>query len=68
MDWLWLVGGALVLLALLLVLNWGRPALTRSLPWINYGGKQGPDVSAMRVLEDEVTRGASVRIPKDPAP
>ena len=67
MDWLWLVGGALVLLTLLLLLNSGR-ALTTSIPWINYGGKQGADVNAMRVLEDEVTKGAGVHTPKDPAP
>ena len=52
MDWLWLVGGA----------------LTTSIPWMNYGGKQGADVNAMRALEDEVTKGAGVHTPKDPAP
>ena len=67
MDWLWLVGGALVLLALLLLLNSGR-ALTTSIPWINWSGKQGPDANALRALEDEVTKGAGVHTPKDPAP
>jgi hypothetical protein len=67
MDWLWLVGGAVVLLALLLLLN-SRPELMRSLPFINYGGKQGADVNAIRVLEDEVTKSAGVQTPKDPAP
>ena len=67
MEWLWFVGGVIVLLALLLLVN-SRPEVMRSMPFINWGGKQGPDVNAMRVLEDEVTKSAGVHTPKDPAP
>jgi hypothetical protein len=66
MSWLWLVG-ALVLLALLVLLN-SRLELTRYVPWIDFGGHQPPDVNAMRVLEGEVTDSAGVHPPKDPAP
>lgn len=67
MDWLWVVAGALVLFLLFALLG-SRPGLMRIIPWMSYGGKQGPDVNALRVLEDEVTKGAGVHAPKDPAP
>lgn len=67
MDWIWLVGAAIVVLALLVFVN-SRLELTRYIPWIDFGGQQPPDTNVLRVLEDEVTKSAGVHPPKDPAP
>ena len=67
MDWIWLVGVAIVILALLVFVN-SRLELAQYIPWIDFGGQQPPDTNVMRVLEDEVTKSAAVQTPKDPAP
>jgi hypothetical protein len=39
-----------------------------SIPWINAGGRQGADTTALRGIEDDVIDAAGNRPPKDLAP